>query len=133
MVLIGCSSEPKQTTVQGKVTWKGQPPNLNGLRISFIGADNKAKMADVAPNGDYTATVSAGDNLVAVSWQAPPEAFAQRARKPKKDEPAPQENPVNPELPISPIPIRYANPASSGLKCVLEVDKANTYNVDLGD
>ncbi len=132
MVLIGCSSKASQVTVQGKVTLKGQPLNCKGVRISFIGPDNKSIIADVAPSGEYTATVLTGDNLVAVSWQAPPEAYTARAGKPKNGEP-PAAPPEIREPPASPIPVRYANPGTSGLACVIEADKTNTYNVDLSE
>ncbi len=130
--LCGCSNEDKRTAVHGKVSWKGQPPALQGLRISFIGSDNKSVTALVDLNGEYNATVLSGDNLVAVSWQPPDDQNPHRSAKPK----SPGERASNPDpkdLPASPIPLRYANPATSGLTCTIEADKPNTFNVDLVD
>lgn len=133
----GCSRVAKRTEVHGMVTVKGQAPNIPGLRISFIGSDNQSVTATVGLNGEYNANVLSGDNLVVVSWQPPDDQNPFRAGKPKyvegapPSERAPKQDPN--ELLNSPIPLRYASPATSGLNCIIEADKANTFNVDLVD
>jgi hypothetical protein len=134
LMLAGCSGEHTRAEVRGKVTWKGAAPNLTGLHISFLGADNKPVTALVDQSGTYTANVMTGDNLVVVSWQPPDDQNPFRTGKAKGKGPQPPagERPADPSDQIkSPIPLRYASPATSRLKCVVAPDKTNTFNVDL--
>jgi len=49
--LAGCSFGPKQGTVSGKITYKGEP--LGNGTVVFIGADNNGGSSQIGPDGTY--------------------------------------------------------------------------------
>ncbi|AWM38034.1 hypothetical protein GobsT_38860 [Gemmata obscuriglobus] len=102
--LLGCSQGVKKITVNGTVTYKGQP--LESGILQFVGADGAYSAAVVQPGGKFIMTdVVPGDIKVGVqsspggSGSSDPKAAA----APKGPTPAT-------------IPEKYRNPETSGLK-----------------
>ncbi len=63
--ILGCSSEPAQSTVKGKVTLDGQPL-ANGL-INFVAVDASAPTAEATITaGQYEAGVPPGEKRVEI-------------------------------------------------------------------
>src|SRR5262249_50970383 len=70
--LAGCGK--KTTDVTGTVTVNGKAPNLEGLGISFVGADGRPVTTAVAKDGSFKASgVPLGETQVGLTY-APPEA-----------------------------------------------------------
>jgi hypothetical protein len=126
-VLIGCGGS-KRVTVRGKVKYQDKPVTVEGVRVSFIGADGAPRTVGVDPNGDYELPgVLPGDNQVLVSCVLPPPE-----KQPAKPVPgarsAPEKTP-----PKTPFPMKYSQPDKSDLRCTVEPDRDNVYNIDLKD
>lgn len=140
IAIPGC--ERPSSRVQGAVTFQGKP--LAGAVVTLFGPDNQTHTADTGPDGRYqVAGVHRG--AVRVSVQVPPprqkprpdpvagkagdsparnEDLGKAARLP----PAPP--PLSPPPSAGGVPVKYADPNTSGLAFELK-EAEQTYDIDL--
>jgi hypothetical protein len=99
LVVVGCSGEKPTGSVEGKVTYNGQPLQLG--TIIFYWDNGKAQKATAVQAGAYKADkIPAGPTAVAVTAMTVPEIFL------KPGQPPPN---------LQTIPAKYNNRAQSGL------------------
>jgi len=136
LLLPGCS-KARRASVSGKITVDNKAPGIKGVTISFVGIDNQAVTAEVAPDGTYTANgVLIGENKVSLNWidasatdDTPPGPDAdEKTVKEYKNKTEASKKPVKGR---SPIPDRYNDPAKSPLQVVIEPGEANTFSPNL--
>lgn len=102
--------------VSGRVTYNGSPVKQEG-HITFVGADGSKAAAVIDIEGNYLATgVTAGKNLVAVSYLKAKDAPTQ---------PGDTASPKNPYL----TPRKYASPSASQIS--VTVAKDAEFNIPL--
>jgi hypothetical protein len=118
----GCDS--RKFNVSGKVTYNGSSLEVPGGEISFTSPKGEVVSGPIKEDGTYLVTnVTAGHNLVAVSYQNPK---ALKEKEKPRLEPGERMQPV--EKPFL-TPQKYASPNTSELS--VDVDKDVTFDVSL--
>jgi hypothetical protein len=138
----GCGTNANVADVSGTVTLAGKAPNLDGLSISFLSADGRAKTADVARDGSFKVTgVPVGEAQVGLV-HFPPEV-QQALDKVASSRPLPEQGgkvdpklreehkQFNPAAFKSPIPQRYLDPRTSKKSFTVEAGKENVLTWDV--
>ena len=148
LCLTGCGGEgaAKTAEVSGTVTLYGKPPVLQGLTITFVGDNAEPVVAEVQPDGTYTApAVPVGEVRVTLLHVPPPSgAGPVGANPPGPPRPGPPQPPGPPPPPGPPrpptrggvppkgvIPVRYNKPETSKLTCTVEPGKKNLFDVNM--
>jgi len=108
-ICSGCSGR-KNTTIKGKVTYQGAPVSVGA--IYFHGSNDQVAMGNLDSDGRFTATdVPLGE--VRVSLQVrDPGVYGQGMMGAPGGAAKNQEGPPR----VTSIPVKYADPNSSGLK-----------------
>jgi len=138
--LAGCGGEPP-TAVSGTVTFKGAPPKISGLMISFMSTAGTVVTVTVAEDGTYTASGLTGGEMrvgFSVVGKAPPNRTDRQPENLSKTDPKAQierektrfKAEFGKALVKSPIPERYLDPLKSGITTSLKPGD-NTLNVDI--
>jgi hypothetical protein len=105
---VGCSKANKKVTVNGTVSYKGQP--LHSGILKFIGPNGEYSAASIQPDGTFIMTdVVPGEMKVGV-MEAP-----QGSGSPTGERTA------APKAPVS-LPAKYRDPETSGLKYTITPD-----------
>src|SRR5262249_21362619 len=135
--LICSCGGPSKATITGVVTVRGQPPNIEGLTVHFLGMDGRPVPTLVAPKGTYTVTgVAVGEVRVGFTvtdpegdrvWAAHGQGPGGSSDQPGKARP-PEERALRAAR--SAIRERYRDPLRSGLRTTT-ARGVNKYNVDL--
>ena len=122
----GCS--PSVTEVSGTIKIKGQPPNVKGLEISFLGADGRAASAQINSDGTYTATaVPTGDVKVCfVHMRAGTDGRRRPGPKPGQDDDAAAKGPG-----VDPIPEALHDTTTSKISVKLVAGQKNVFDYDM--
>jgi len=115
-------------TVSGKVTYKGKP--LPGGNVTFAGKDGKSLAAAIHEDGTYSLEkVPPGEYKVAVETESLRKAAPGGGVPPKGgDKIAPPPAADAPKYVA--IPVKYANPETSGLTYTVKTGK-QTFDIDL--
>jgi hypothetical protein len=125
-------------TVAGKVMWKGKA--VTSGQVAFIPADGVPINAAIQPDGAYEVkNVPAGEAIVLVS-QPNPDALEWERQGHKAREQYLLDLKTNPELPLpealefqgpaSLLPLKYADPGTSDLRCKVNAG-VNNHDIDL--
>jgi hypothetical protein len=111
VTVAGCNKSVKKVTVNGSITYKGQP--LQSGIVQFVGSDGGAySAASIQPGGNFIMTdVVPGDVKVAV--QAAPGGSGSSSGG--SDQPAQKGAPVN-------LPDKFRNAETSELKYTITPD-----------
>jgi hypothetical protein len=136
----GCSAG--QGTVSGKVLFNGKP--LPGGWLTFRPTDPSRNnvTAQIDENGHYEAVLPAGDVKIAVDnreWEPvaarktvlPPGVTLPPAPKATADAPAATSAPSRPPGSYVPIPAKFYDADSSGLKLTVASGKSQTHDIEL--
>jgi hypothetical protein len=136
--LFGCSGTKGDVT--GTVTRKGKKWDLEGATICFIGETGEPKSFEIGSDGSFKATsLPVGEWKVSVSSTAG--NTRANAAKPPRDQ-APAESQKHPTKATdkdkqaqgaNPIPERFRDPNTSGIKVMVEGGKSVTLNFDVVD
>jgi hypothetical protein len=119
----GCS--PSVTEVSGTIKIKGQPPNVKGLEINFLGADGRPASAQINPDGTYTATdVPTGDVKVCFVHVPAGGGGRRSLTKPGQDD-VPSVEPKNP------IPDALRDTTTSKISVKLLAGQKNVFDYDM--
>ena len=111
LVGAGCSRADKSATIHGTITYKGEPVKSGVLR--FVGENEAFATAAIRPDGTFTITdVKPGE--VKVGLMSGPQSSGAPDAKPGARTVAKKAAP--------PVPAKYAEPASSGLKYTITSD-----------
>lgn len=137
--VAGCGG-PETADVSGRITLKGVPPNMEGLTISFMGADGKPSTVLIAADGSYKATgVAVGEMKVGFSdtndspFMKGPKVGEKKGNGGQKDN---AKRKVGPTLAdsqtskASVIPRKYSDPLKSGVSTTLNPGP-NTFDFDI--
>jgi hypothetical protein len=131
VVIVGCKAGEDQSTgtVKGTVKYKGVA--VHGGKILFYGPNGRTASAVISEGGQYQASdVPVGEVHVAVSTSLPPIVQTQAAPKPKRRFNRPDANPMPEAVQTTPIPIKYTDPAQSGLSLTV-TEGEQPYDIDL--
>jgi hypothetical protein len=135
---VGCGG-PKFGEVSGKITVRGKAPNLDGLTISFLGADGRTAAAMVGTDGTFsTRGVPAGEVKIALVYQSP-QASTKMSSKPTgggKDVDTETVKKWEASMRAAMdgnagLPDKLRDPNTSGLIMTVEPNKMNEFNHDV--
>lgn len=134
--VVGCSSK---TDLSGKVTYKGRP--LVWGSVTLLDSRGEYFVVEIGSNGQYLVPgLLAGEYKVGITCPKPPAANDPRASKANKsnrrDKGNENQSSDNDSRPIPrldewfPIPDKYKDPASSGLRIIVAKGLASDIVLD---
>jgi hypothetical protein len=98
VAVAGCSNEDKKLTIQGTISYKGQPVRSGFLK--FVGPKEGYTGASIQPDGTFVITgVVPGENKIGVR------------EAPRNSRPSPDE----PKTPPVVLPEKFRDPETSGV------------------
>ena len=123
---VGCSGSQRETApVEGSVKLDGKP--LASAIITFYPESGRSASGVLQENGTYVlGTYSESDGAVPGKHKVAITAFNQSAKKPDFDNDRPNRSDRQ-----SAIPVRYANPESSGLTFEVKAGETNNAPFEL--
>jgi hypothetical protein len=136
----GCGAG--QATVSGKVLFNGKPLPGGWLTFRPIDPSKNSVTAQIDENGHYEVVLPAGDVKIAVDnreWEPavpaksvlPPGVKLPVAPKTTVDAPAATSAPSKPPGSYVPIPAKFYDADSSGLKFTVVSGKSQTHDIEL--
>ena len=114
LCLAGCGSAPSGVPVTGHVSYQGAPVNA---AVTFFPESGRSVVASTSESGDYSATLPAGEYVVAISLGVKLPAGWKEG------------NPIPPPKVV--LPPQYTSRVKSPLKASVQPGQSEPINFDL--
>jgi hypothetical protein len=132
----GCGGGGKPTAdVSGSVMLKGKAPDLEGLRICFMGSDGQPVVFDVNKDGSFKGRgVTLGENKLSLTYAPPSNQSAQPQKRLKERGPGAKDDVDPPPVAATknPIPEQFRDAQKSPKTFTVEAGKDNVIQWDVG-